>query len=312
MKFWRINWLTCWWTTWFPIGVDRQRRARVEAFTWIWREKPHWRVFEVRWTTLWDRRDFLEMLAWQRELSVERVEDWHRSREEVISNISETFFGVCSQVMNCKRNLRRQICWKELRVVLLRRQCFCKGWKDPHYTVTCLPLLWHPSCKRQAHIEVGGGKLFVFRIGVWLFCFKRFVNLQWLCIWHRVVRWRRLLGVSEDVVGSGALNWWRCKSRSPWLFIFGWPPGRTGGEGDIVKKSGVHFFFWHIGESKLLQTVWTSVVWSPSGGVRMISEKKRFDEADKITLKCLMRRFGWERNLNSSSHSSRCLWSETF
>ena len=31
-----------------------------------------------------DRRDFLEMLAWQRELSVERVEDWHRSREEVI------------------------------------------------------------------------------------------------------------------------------------------------------------------------------------------------------------------------------------
>ena len=44
----------------------------------------------------------------------------------------------------------------------------------------------------------------------------------------------------------------------------------------------------------------------------MISEKKRFDEADKITLKCLMRRFGWERNLNSSSHSSRCLWSETF
>ena len=31
-----------------------------------------------------DRRDFLEMLAWQRELSVERVEDWHRSREKVI------------------------------------------------------------------------------------------------------------------------------------------------------------------------------------------------------------------------------------
>ena len=44
----------------------------------------------------------------------------------------------------------------------------------------------------------------------------------------------------------------------------------------------------------------------------MISEKKRFDEADKLTLRCLMRRFGWEKNSQCSSKSSRCLWAETF
>ena len=44
----------------------------------------------------------------------------------------------------------------------------------------------------------------------------------------------------------------------------------------------------------------------------MISEKKRLDEADKLTLRCLMRRFGWEKNSQCSSKSSRCLWAETF
>ena len=41
----------------------------------------------------------------------------------------------------------------------------------------------------------------------------------------------------------------------------------------------------------------------------MVSEKKRFDEADKITLRCLMRRFGWERRQEADRC---CLWAETF
>ena len=41
----------------------------------------------------------------------------------------------------------------------------------------------------------------------------------------------------------------------------------------------------------------------------MVSEKKRFDEADKIILRCLMRRFGWERRQEADRC---CLWAETF
>ena len=46
--------------------------------------------------------------------------------------------------------------------------------------------------------------------------------------------------------------------------------------------------------------------------MRIISEKKRFDDGDKMVLRCLMRRFGWARNSLCSSQSSRCLWAETF
>ena len=60
-------------------------RARVEAFTWILAGKASLESVRSKVDdACGDRRDFLEMLAWQRELSVERVEDWHRSREKVI------------------------------------------------------------------------------------------------------------------------------------------------------------------------------------------------------------------------------------
>ena len=44
----------------------------------------------------------------------------------------------------------------------------------------------------------------------------------------------------------------------------------------------------------------------------MVSEKKRFDDGDKMMLRCLMRRFGWEKNSKCLGKSNRCLWMETF
>ena len=128
----------------------------------------------------------------------------------------------------------------------------------------------------------------------------------------RSVGWQRLLDVSED------LDAVRVGQRCVRLMTLRLPPPDSALAlvGRQEELEAEEFFFskemfvsWYLVD---LRGIIVFFGLSSQVVLGMTSEKKRFDEADKLTLRCLMRRFGWEKNSQCSSKSSRCLWAETF